>query len=64
MDDDLRWLVALLIDSGLRLGEASELSIGDIVINHEIPHVKLRSHLWWRLKTLGSERNIPLVVIS
>ena len=44
MDDDLRWLLALLIDSGLRLREATVLSINDIVVDHEIPHVKVRPH--------------------
>ena len=64
MDDDLRWLLALLIDSGLRLGEATGLATDDIVLDHEIPHVKVRPHPWRRLKTLGSERDVPLVGIS
>ena len=64
MDDDLRWLFALLIDSGLRLGEATGLATDDIVLDHEIPHVKVRPHPWRRLKTLGSERDVPLVGIS
>ena len=64
MDDDLRWLLALLIDSGLRLGEATGLSIDDIILDHEIPHIKVRPHPWRRLKTIGSERDVPLVGIS
>ena len=64
MDDDLRWLLALLIDSGLRLGEATGLATNDIVLEHEIPYVKVRPHPWRRLKTLGSQRNVPLVGIS
>ena len=53
-----------MIDSGLRLGETTGLSIDDIVLNHEIPHVKVRPHPWRRLKTLGSKRDVPLVKIS
>ena len=64
MDDDLRWLLALLIDSGLRLGEATGLATDDIVLDHDIPHVKIRPHPWRRLKTIGSERDVPLVGIS
>lgn len=64
LDDDLRWLLALLIDSGLRLGEATGLAIDDIVQNHEIPHIKVRPHPWTKLKTIGSERDVPLVRIS
>ena len=64
MDDDLRWLLALLIVSGLRLGEATGLAIDDIILDHEIPYVKVRPHSWRRLKTLGSKRDVPLVGIS
>ena len=64
MDDDLRWLLALLIDSGLRLGEATGLSIDDIVLNDPTPHIKVRTHPWRRIKTLASERDVPLVEIS
>ena len=50
-DDDLRWLIALISDSGMRL-------------DHEIPHVSLNPHAWRQLKTANSERVIPLVGTS
>ena len=59
--NDLRWLLALLIDSGLRLGEDTGLSINDIVLDHEIPHVKVRPHPLRKLKTIVSERDVTLV---
>ena len=34
LDDDMRWLVALLCDSGLRLGEATGLAKDDLVLDH------------------------------
>ena len=40
LDDDMRWLVALLCDSGLRLGEATGLAKDDLVLDHSIPHIK------------------------
>ena len=59
-DDDLRWLVALLSDTGMRLGEGVGLLKSDINLDCEIPHIKLIPHPWRRLKTKSSERYIPL----
>ena len=61
IDDDLRWLVALISDTGMRLAEATGLLIEDIRLNTEVPLVSVRSHSWRRLKTKGSKRDIPLV---
>ena len=63
-DEDLRWLVALLSDTGMRLGEAVGLLKSDINLDAEIPHISLKPHQWRTLKTKGSERNIPLVGAS
>jgi len=60
-DDSLRWLAALISDTGMRLAEAVGLSIDDIDLDHEVPHVVIRKHPWRPLKTSGSERIIPLV---
>ena len=38
IDDDLRWLIALLSDTGMRLGEAVGLLKSDIVLDKENPH--------------------------
>jgi len=59
-NDDLRWLVALLSDTGMRLGEGVGLLKSDINLNCEIPHINLVPHPWRRLKTRSSERYIPL----
>ena len=59
-DDDLRWLVALLSDTGMRLGEGAGLLKSDINLDCEIPHIRLIPHPWRRLKTRTSERYIPL----
>ena len=63
-NDDLRWLVALLSDTGMRLGEGVGLLKSDINIDCEIPHINLVPHPWRRLKTKGSQRCIPLVGAS
>ena len=64
IDDDMRWLIALISDTGMRLGEAVELLKEDIIHKHDVPHVRLIPHLWRRLKTKGSQRDIPLVGVS
>ena len=61
INDDLRWLVALISDTGMRLSEAAGLAREDICLDHKVPHINLRPHHWRRLKTQQSERQIPLV---
>lgn len=61
LDDDLRWLVALVSDTGMRLAEAAGLLKEDLKLDDPIPHVVVREHPWRRLKTAGSSRKVPLV---
>jgi len=60
-DDDMRRLVALLSDTGMRLGEAVGLATTDINLSDNIPHINITPHPWRRLKTKGSERCILLL---
>tara|TARA_A100001015_G_scaffold114755_1_gene127404 strand:+ start:209 stop:1183 length:975 start_codon:yes stop_codon:yes gene_type:complete len=60
-DDEMRWLVALLTDTGMRLSEAAGLTKADVHLDEEIPFVHITPHRWRRLKTRGSTRKIPLV---
>jgi integrase len=64
VDDENRWLLALISDTGMRLSEAAGLAIDDIMLDADVPHIKLVPHSWRRLKTKGSERHIPLVGAS
>ena len=50
-DDEIRWLIALISDTGMRLSEAIELAKIDIVLDHPHPHVVIQPHPWRRLKT-------------
>lgn len=61
VDDELRWIVALIIDTGMRLSEGLGLLVDDLVLDHEYPHINLTPHSHRRLKTMNSERVIPLV---
>ena len=64
IDDEARWLVALISDTGMRLSEAAGLHVDDIKLECEIPHIDLKPHAWRGLKTRGSQRQIPLVGAS
>ena len=63
-DDEMRWLVALISDTGMRLSEAAGLLREDIRVGENIPYVDIRPHPWRRLKTFGSQRKVPLVGYS
>jgi integrase len=60
MNDEGRWLIALLSDTGMRLSEAVGLHKDDVQINHKHPHLILKGHPWRRLKSKGSERIVLL----
>jgi len=61
LDDDNRWLIALISDTVMRLSEATGLLSGDIILDAIIPHINLINHPWRRLKTKGSNRVVPLI---
>ena len=61
MDDEPRWAIALLSDTGLRLSEALGLTTDEIHLNATIPYIEIKRQLWRRLKTKSSERKVPLV---
>ena len=60
IDDEMRWLIALISDTGMRLGEAAGLLKEDIKLDEPIPYVDLKPHPWRTLKTRGGQRLIPL----
>ena len=59
-DDELRWLLALISDTGLRLSEALGLSCEDVYLEAPHPYVLIEPKPWRRLKTADSERMVPL----
>jgi integrase len=62
IDDDMRWLIALISDTGMRLAEVAGLLKQDFIgLDTDIPHVCIIKHPWRNLKTASSEREIPLV---
>ena len=63
-DDDIRWLIALISDTGMRLAEAAGLHIEDLRLDEDIPYVDIKPHPWRSLKTRGSQRQVPIVCAS
>ena len=43
---------------------AAGLLTEDIVLDQDIPHIRLRKEFWRSLKTASSERDIPLASIG
>lgn len=60
-DDDIRWLLALQVELGARIGELAGLALADLVLDHETPHVVIQAHPWRTLKNDNSAREVPLV---
>ena len=52
----MRWLIALISDTGMRLGEAAGLLKEDIKLDEPNPHIDLKPHSWRTLKTKGSQK--------
>ena len=62
IDDDMRWLIALISDTGMRLAEGAGLLKQDFIgLDTDLPYVCITKHPWRNLKTASSERKIPLV---
>ena len=64
LDDEPRWLIALISDTGMRLSEACGLQACDIHLDGDTPYINLVEHPWRRLKTSSSSRQVPLVGAS
>ena len=62
LDDDIRHIVTLQLDTGCRLAEIVGLRVKDVILEQPIPHIRIRP--WGKvrtLKTAASQRDIPLV---
>jgi integrase len=64
LNDEPRWLIALISDTGMRLSEACGLQACDIHLDGDTPYIDLVEHPWRRLKTSSSKRQVPLVGAS
>lgn len=58
---DVQLLWRLLDGTGARIAEITGLRVQDIVVDGELPHLKIVAHPERRLKTESSTRDVPLV---
>ncbi|OWV60564.1 hypothetical protein CDZ97_18810, partial [Mameliella alba] len=63
-DDDLRWCIAMLQDTGARLSEILGLQVNDICILADIPHINIQPNELRPLKNKQSQRTVPLVGVA
>ena len=61
IDDDLRWLIGLVSDTGARLAEIAGLAMSDIKLEAPLPYIQIKPHSWRPLKTKSSSRMVPLI---
>ena len=57
-------LVYDLIETGCRPSELANLLPENIVLDHEVPHIRIRAREDMQLKSKSSIRDIPLVGVS
>ena len=62
IDDDIRWLIALISDTGMRLAKGAGL-LKQYLVGLDIgePYVHVTKHPWRNLKTASSKGKIPVV---
>ena len=60
-NDDPRWLVTMIADTGARLSEVAGLALDDIKLDAETPHIVIHPRPWRSLKNDASKRTVPLV---
>jgi integrase len=58
--DQPRCIVAILAETGCRLGEVTGLGAADVNLNDDTPYIDLKEHPWRSLKNEGSARRVPL----
>lgn len=63
LNHEARRILYLMVETGVRITEACNLNKSTIILNHKIPHIRIRPD-GRQLKTEQSERDIPLVGVA
>jgi hypothetical protein len=61
IDDDRRFIISMILDTGARLGEIVGLRVSDVFLEASVPYIHIRPFNGRSLKTTSSERKVPLV---
>lgn len=61
VDDQRRWVLSIISDTGARLSEVAGLLRSEVVVGVDIPHIIIQPNKLRGLKTKTSHRIVPLV---
>ena len=61
---EIRWLIHLMLETGLRVNECCGLMTVDVFLDDQYPHLILHQNPFRRLKTKHSQRFVPLVGVG
>ena len=64
INDEASHIVFALIETGCRPGEIGNLLKEDIILDHPVPHIRIRPKKNREIKTMASIREIPLLGVS
>jgi len=64
LNDELKSIIYVLIETGARMSEICNLMPDDIHLNESVPYISIRPRDNRELKTPDSERDIPLVGVA
>ncbi|MCB2062376.1 MAG: tyrosine-type recombinase/integrase [Novosphingobium sp.] len=64
LNEQAAHIVYALIETGCRPGEIANLEEEDIILDHDVPHIRIRPKRNREIKSTASIREIPLVGVS
>lgn len=64
LNEDARLILYTLIETGCRPSEIANLRPEHIVLDHDVPHLRIRPTAGRKLKSKSSNRDIPLLGVS
>lgn len=63
-DSTTALIASIMLETGPRIGEISGLKVSDVVLDAEVPYLRIAPNEWRDLKTESSAREVPLVGLS
>jgi len=64
LNEDARFIVYAMIETGCRPSEIANLRKEHIILDHDVPHLKIRPTADRKLKSKSARRDIPLLGVS
>ncbi len=61
VDDQRRWVLSIISDTGARLSEIAGAKREDVVLDGEVPHIVIKKNEVRDLKSASAKRKVPLV---